>query len=191
MAKKIGGLEEDVLITGGLVVGGYLLIKNLLPNFFSDMGVSDADRSNLDNQQTTPAQTNIFNPGYQSSANWAVQNYDWSHFDTSTAYLQNAFNDYKHGNMSPTNPIYATMQIYYNLYPALIGHIMTGDQAGINAALNSITNKWQVGVIAELFADINNKDFWELLRNGAFPMRYGLNGTDLSAQLTRLNNLPE
>lgn len=191
MGKKIGGIEEDVIMTGGLLLGGYLLFKNIMPDFFPNLGISDSDRQNLDQQQTAPPANNLFNPGNELSANWAVQNYDWSHFDNSTDYIQSAYNDFKHGNMSPDSPIYKTFQIYYNLFKALVGHWISGDQAAIISALNSITNKWQVGIIAEMFADINGLDFWTQLRNGNFTMSYGLNGTDLSAAITRLNNLPD
>lgn len=191
MGKKINGIESDVIMTGGLLLGGYLLVKSILPDFFPNMGISNEDRQNLDQQQTTDPKNNLFNAGNEIAATWAVQNYDWSHFDNSTDYINAAFNDYKHGNMSPANPVYPTFQIYYNLYKALVGHLVSGDQQAIITALNSITNKYQVGVIAEMFEDINGLDFWTVLRTGSFPMAYGLNGTDLSAQVTRLNNLPD
>lgn len=193
MAKRIGDIEGDVITTGGLLLGGYFLVKNLFPSFLPNLGVSDADRQTLDAQQTSPA--NIFNSynGNPSYGAWAVQNFDFSHYgvDNSTDYLNAVYNDFIHGNLPPSSPLYPTIVIYYDLYKALIGHLYSGDQNAINAALNTITNKYQVGFISELFADINGQDFWSLLRNGQFTMLYGLNGADLATQVTRLNNLPD
>lgn len=189
--KRIGSIESDVIFTGGILLGGYFLVKQLLPDLLPNLGVSAADKLTLDQQQTTPDNQNIFNPDYPSATQFAVSNIDWSHYETSTDFYNALYLAYVHGDLSPSNPFYGTMQIYYALYKGLIGHLFDGDQSGVISALNSITNKWQLGIISELFADVNGQDFWSLLRNGQFTMIYGLNGTDLAAQVTRLNSLPE
>lgn len=187
--RKIGGIEEDVLITGGLVVGGYLLLKGVLPKF----GVSDADREQLDEQQTTAPVENIFKPEYRWSdgGDWLTQNIPWNQFETSDDYIVSAYRSYIDGQLSPDNQIYSTVQIYMELQHALIGKIFDGDQSDIITALNRITNKWQVSVISYFFMLINGVDLWDYLRNGSFIMIYGLNGADLAAAVRRLNNLPD
>jgi hypothetical protein len=189
--KKIGGIEEDVILTAGLVLGGYLLIKNFLPDLFPSLGVSAADKATLDAQQTTPDEQNVFNNSYPSAAQYATNNIDWSHYDNSADFYNALYSQFVAGNLQPTSPFYTIMQIYYALYKALIGHVFDADQGGVNAALNLITNKYQLGIIQEIFADVNGQDLWKLLRQGQWSEIYGLNGTDLAAQVTRLNNLPE
>ena len=191
MQKKIGGIEEDILITGGIVLGVYFAIRGVLPNLLPNLGVSAADKMTLDQQQTTPTVQNIFNSQYPSASQFALSNIDWSNYETSTDFYNALYETFVDGNLSPANPFYHIMQIYYALYKGLIGHIFDGDQDGINSALNQITNKYQLGIIQELFADVNGQDFWKLLRQGQFTEIYGLNGTDLAAQVTRLNALPE
>jgi hypothetical protein len=191
MAKKLGSIESDVIFTGSLLLGGYFLVKNMLPDLLPGLGLSPQDRMTLDQQQNLPITTNIFNPGYPSATAWATANYGWSQFDNSNDYLNAAYTAFIHGTLPVTDPIYPTMNIYYTLYKGLVGHLIDGDQSGIASALNAITNKWQVGIIADMFASINGQDFWHLLRYGQFTMIYGLNGTDLAAAVTRLNSLPE
>jgi hypothetical protein len=188
--KKVSGIESDVILTGGLVIGGYLLVKSFLPTF----NVSDQDKNVLDSQQTTDPEENPFNNyytpmlGYLDKVIPDLSAYD---ADTSDVAVFNAFVMFKHGNMSPDNPLYNTMAIYYGLYKALIGHLITGDQAAAMGYINQITSKAQCGFIAYLFKIVNGVEFWDVLRNGSFPMMYGLNGTDLSAATSRINNLPQ
>lgn len=188
MAKrKIGGLEEDAILTGGLVLGGWLLFKHIFPS----TQVSDADKQTLDEQQTTDSSANIFNAYSKASTDWSVSLPDWGGYSTWDDYLVSQYRNFLSGNMNPNDPFYQVMEIYMQLNNALIGHFYNGDQSGINNALNMITNQWQVGVLANIFLDINGVDLWSNLRNGSFVQVYGLNGADLASQVKRLNNLPD
>ena len=194
--KRIGSLQDDALITTGIIVGGYLLIKNILPSF----GISDQDKEILDNQQTLDPTDDIFSSESTAYSGWFVdEGFDLEHdFSVSTSmdlYLR-AYRQFLDGNLSPDNTLYPICLIYHNLHAAVIGHIFTGDQQAAMQALNSITNKWQVGAIAELWATEYGgfgtpSELYKNLRNGSWPMMYGINPSDLASQVTRLNNLPD
>jgi len=195
MAKKIAGIEQDVIVTGGLLVGGYFLVKNLLPDLLPNLGVSDADRSVLDTQQTQPDSLNIFSSNYPGANDYfnnvIFDQYEKYQVNNDTDYWNAVRRAYLNGQLSPTDPIYPIFQIYSGLESALIGHIISGNQDDINYYLNQITNKSQIGVLNSIFMDLNYHSFWDLLRKGWFTEMYGLNGTDLADQVRRLNNLPE
>ena len=200
--KKIGGIESDVIMTGGLLIGGYLLLRNVIPNFLPGGGVSDQDRQTLDSQATTDPQHNIFNTQSLPYSTWfnvasnGTDLFQQFGVDNSTDLYLKAYRSFLDGSLSPSSPLYAICAIYHNLHGAVTGHILTGDQQGAIDALNAITNKWQVGALSELWGDEYGgfgtpSDMFSVIRNGSWPMMYGLNGTDLAAQVTRLNNLPD
>lgn len=192
MPRKINGIEEDVIITGGVILAGYLAVKSFLPN----LGVSDSDKITLDQAQTESPTDSPFNAYYAGLPAWMTQNFDISGYDNSDDAVKGNYGDFIHGNMSPDNPVYPAYQIHHGLSNALTGHIITGDQDAAKAYLAQITSKGQCAFIAYIFANVNGLTvsadrFWSVLRNGTFPMIYGLNGTDLAAAVNRINNLPE
>jgi hypothetical protein len=199
MAKKLNGIEEDVLVTGGLFLVGYSLIRNALPSIFGS--VSPEDKQTLDEQQSDVSPDNVFSGISTSYQDW-FSNVETSLFDEfgvtdfPSLYLT-AYRAFLDGNLSPSNPLYLICQIYHQLHGAVTGHLYTGDQDAANQALNMITNKWQLGAISELWAyEAGNTwgdaaSFFKSIRNGSWPMIYGLNPADLAAQVRRLNNLPD
>ncbi len=198
--RKIGGLQEDVLLTGGLIAGGYLLLKNILPDFLPNLGISDEDRSILDNQQTQDGTSNIFSINYPAYSDWFLQNiierYPEFNAGDNTTFWNNVYYAYVHGQLSPTDKLYSIIQIFEGINKALIGHIYSGDQEALNFYLDQITNKWQVAALNDIFSSVVHgylfgADLYHTLRYGWFTEVYGLNGTDLARQITRLNNLPD
>ncbi len=194
--KRIGNIKDDALITTGVILVGYALVRNLLPSF----GVSDQDRETLDNQQTLDPVDNIFSTYSEPYAYWfgttGVDVENSFGVNTSMDMYLKAYRQFLDGELSPENPLYMVCLIYHNLHAAVTGHIFTGDQEAAIQALNSITNKWQVGAIAELWATEYGgfgtpAELYQNLRKGTFPMMYGINPTDLAAQVNRLNNLPD
>lgn len=185
--KKIGDIDEDLILTGGLVLGGWLLFKHIFPN----SQVSAADRQTLDDQQSAPAADNVFNAYSSQAGAYAASLPDWGGYDNFDDYLVAAYAAYTAGNLPSSHPLYSTLQIYAALNTALIGHFYNGDQSQINSALNQITSQGQLSIISNLFLDINGVDLWSELRNGSFIQAYGLNGTDLASQVKKLNSLPQ
>lgn len=195
MRRRIGDIESDVIFTGGVLVGGYFLVKKLLPDLLPNLGISDGDRATLDAQQNTPAGANVFDTNYPSAQSFFQDNlideYAAYNADDDTAFFAGVWRAFQDGNLATTDPVYPLMVIYHGLYNALVGHLISGNQDDINYYLNQITNKYQIGILQNMFQDINGLDLWQLLRRGWGTCLYGLNGTDLAAQVKRLNALPE
>ena len=194
--KRIGNIKDDALITTGVILVGYTLVRNLLPS----IGVSDEDRQTIDDQQTTDPADNIFSSYSDPYAYWfgttGVDIEGQFGVNSSMDMYLKAYRQFLDGDLSPDNPLYAICLIYHNLHAAVTGHIFTGDQEGALQALNLITNKWQVGAIAELWATEyggfgTQAELFQNLKKGTWPMLYGLNPADLAAQIRRLNNLPD
>lgn len=199
-AKRIGTIGDDALIIGGIFVIGYSLLRNDLPSIFGS--VSPEDKAALDNQQTLDPGENIFNVQSTPYTDWTVSNgglFDQMQqlgVDTNTDFYLKIYRDFLDGNLSPNNPMYLICQIYHLLHGAVTGHILTGDQDQANQALNMIANKWQLGAVADLWAIEYGgfgtpADLFLQIRNGSWPMQYGLNPSDLATQIRRLNNLPD
>lgn len=191
--KQIGGIESDVIFTGGILLGGYFLVKQLIPDLIPNIGVTDADRAVLDQQQTTDPTNDPFNSLYSGMLGYfdaVIPDMSKYQADTSDQAVFNAYTVFKHGGMSPDDPLYPTMVIYINLVKALVGHLITGDQQSANTYMHSITSKSQCAFISYLFDVINGKSLWEVLRNGIFPTIYGLNGADLATVTNYINSLP-
>jgi hypothetical protein len=197
--KRINGLEQDTVFAAALLGGGYLLLRNSLPSIFGS--VSPEDKAVLDSTQTDLTPDNIFlgtSTPYQdwfSNTEVSLLN-QFGVTDYPSMYLA-AYRAFLDGNLSPDNPLYLICVIYHQLHAAVTGHLFTGDQESAIQALGMITNKWQVGALSELWA-YEAGDAWgsanklfNSIRNGTIPMIYGLNPTDLAAQVNRLNNLPD
>lgn len=200
MAKrKINGLESDTVFAVTLLGGGYLLLRNSLPSLFNQ--VSPEDKATLDSVQSDTSTDNIFLGTSASYQQWfsPIEVSLFNQFgvtDYPSMYLA-AYRTFLDGNLSPDNPLYLICEVYHQLHAAVTGHLFTGDQDSANQALAMLTNKWQVGALSELWA-YEAGDAWgsanklfQSIRNGTIPMIYGLNPTDLAAQVNRLNNLPD
>lgn len=199
MSKRIGNIEEDALITGGIILAGYSLIRNLIPGLMGN--VSPEDRQTLDDQQSDSSPDNIFSTSSSAYDQWfsPVEVNLFNQFgvtDFETLYID-AYRQFLDGNLPTSSPLYLVCQVYHDLHAAVTGHLVSGDQDAANAALNMITNKWQVGAIANLWSYYQGSafgsaaDMFKTIRNGSWPMQYGLNAADFASQVKRLNNLPD
>lgn len=200
MAKrKINGIESDAVFAITILGGGYLLLRHSLPPLFNNE--TPEDRAALDDQQTADPTDNIFDTAYpaylQNRAQLMLPLMQQFGVDNTRDVYLTAYRMFLDGNLTPDNSLYQICLIYHQLTAAVSGHIFTGDQEAANQALNMITNKWQLGAITELWQDevgnawFNGGNFWHVLRYGTWPMIYGLNPSDLAAQVKRLNNLPD
>lgn len=199
MSKKVAGLQDDVLVTGGIILVGYSLVRNLIPGLMGN--ISPEDRQTLDDQQSDQSPDNVFSVTSSAYDQWfsPIETSLFSEFnvtDFESLYI-NAYRQFLSGDLPTSSPLYPICQIYHELHSAVTGHLVSGDQDAANQALNMITNKWQVGAIANLWAYYQGSafgsaaDMFRTIRNGTWPMQYGLNAADFASQVKRLNNLPD
>lgn len=192
MGRRVNGIEDDALILGGIAVGGYFLLKNVLPDF----GASPAEKQAIQNQETLDPSENVFSSQSQVYRDWTIDNLDFNGYDSTTSLYQQLRDMYFQANSEPTTamgvlgPVVAWGE---SLYEDLTGFIMPNSVNDAVYILNQIQHKWQVGAIDEYLIDNYGFDvsLWNLLHRGAGFTVKGLNATDLVNAINRLNNLPD
>lgn len=190
MAKKIGSLDEDLILVGAISVGGFFLLKKILPDF----GATPEEKQAIQNQAALPAQNNIFSPEYTPYTDWFSTNATWQGYDTSTQFYQGLAKMYydNNGAVSPAMGVMADVVGWSeSLYGDLSGFILPNNLTDAVYVLNQVQKGWQVAAIAEYLADVYNVNLWDMLTTGAGLTVKGMGATDLVAAINRLNNLPD
>jgi hypothetical protein len=190
MAKKIGSLDEDLILVGAIGVGGFFLLKKILPDF----GATPEEKQAIQNQAALDPPHNIFTPEYQPYVDWFNVNATWQGYTTSTEFYQGLAKMYYDNNaaISPAMGVMANVVGWAeSLYGDLSGFILPNNLTDAIYILNQVQYGWQVGAIAEYLADVYNVNLWDMLSTGAGLTVKGLGSTDLVAAINRLNNLPD
>lgn len=190
MARKINGLDEDLILVGAIGIGGFFLMKKILPDF----GATPEEKQTIQNQAATAPADNIFNSEYQPYVDWFSANATWQGYDTSTQFYQGLAKMYYDNNAAITPAMGVMANIVgwsESLYGDLSGFILPNNLTDAIYVLNQIQTGWQVGAIAEYLADVYNVNLWDMLSTGAGLTVKGLGATDLVTAINRLNNLPD
>lgn len=190
MARKIGSLDEDLILVGAIGVGGFFLLKKILPDF----GATPEEKQAIQNQAALPAKDNIFSADYEPYTDWFIQNATWQGYDTSTQFYQGLAKMFYDNNaaITPSMGIMANVVGWAeSLYGDLSGFILPNNLADATYVLNQIQTGWQVGAIAEYLLDVYQVNLWDMLSTGAGLTIKGLGSSDLVAAINRLNNLPD
>ena len=72
MAKRIGDVDQDLITTGGLVIGGFFLVRYILKSL--NIGVDPADVATIQAAQTAAPAGNPFNPQFNPFVDLYNQN---------------------------------------------------------------------------------------------------------------------
>jgi hypothetical protein len=189
MVRKVGGIESEIITTAGLVVVGIFGIKYVMSAF----GSSPEDQQAIQNQQSTAANQNPFNPQFQPFLDWwkQTQPSDLSVSD-GMASLQQAGDD---GTLQPVLP--GSLGTIYGLAETLRSALSVWNwRVDINAVF-SVFSQLQTQVqCASLAAYVNyifQKDLLTWLHYGgsAIPMiPNGLSDAQVAIIIKQVNALP-
>jgi hypothetical protein len=185
MAKKIAGIEEDVLLLGALGVGGYLLYTKIF-----GAPVSQADSNSVNNVFTTPDAQNPFSYNYQYSLyaqNPGTYGQAWW-----ITLAQNYANLYSAG----TNPSGVSGVYNYVTWGEQIRScygFFSIDFNTLQSIFQAVSSQADVANIASYLYFTHNISLWQLLANGtgsSFSLVGGLSTTNLAAIVNEVQALP-
>lgn len=185
MQRKIGGIEEDVILLAGLGLGGYLLFTHFFPG-----GPSQQDSNSVNTIYTTPDANNPFsmnfkyslfaqNPGTYNQA-W------WINLGQQSANLLN-----NGQNPADVSGVYNYITLGELLRSAF--GIFTIDFNTIQSVFQSVASQADVSNIAAYLYFAHGINLWNLLSNATgsnFTITGGLNTTQLAQIVNEVNNLP-
>lgn len=190
MARKINGIEEDIILTGGLLFGGYLLVKHIFPGLFDD-GADEAAKQDIADTMNLNGVVNPWNIHYQYSLyGQAPNSYGLSFWQS---VQQGAFGDVAPGvvmNLQDANTdgVY-NYAVQGELIESAFGLIFS-DQATINNAFSNLHTKADVSNVAAYLYFMHGDDLLNLLQNGKGVFT-GLGSAALANLITQVNNLPD
>jgi hypothetical protein len=185
MRKKVGAIEDDVLILAGLGIGGYLLYQKIFAP------PSQQDTNTVTALATTPTQNNPFNYQYK----YGLYAKDPSTYNQQWWYnLVVQYTGMVNANQNPAGVSgvynYVTWGgIIYNAFG-----VFTIDLNAIESVIQAVHSQADISNIAAYLFFIDNIDLYALLSQGTgagITIRSGLSTSDLATVINSVNNLPE
>jgi hypothetical protein len=185
MQKKIGSIEEDVILIGGLGVAAVFGIKYILASF----GASDDEKNKVQDQaNTTPAQ-NPFSPSFQPFLNY------WSINQTPGISVQDGMQQfyalYQQGTAS--GEAFQIAQWADTLSSALSVWNWKTDVNAVFSVFNQMISQTQCAALAAYVSYNFNKDLLQWLHYGGSAIPWFPNGLSISQVaiiVSEVNSLP-
>lgn len=177
---------EKLLVSGGLILAGYLLVVKPLMN---TLGIDPADQAKVDQQTNTPAADNPFSPTFQPFVDNFTQNQGGG--VTIPQAMQAVYADFQAGNLQPGNAL--QLATWADTLKSSLGWFFAPDINAILSVFTQMSNKTQCAALAAYCAYNFNKDLlhWLYYGSSIIPaIPYGLSEAQLAIIVTEVNNLP-
>lgn len=180
--KKIGEIDGDLILVGGLVLGGFLLLKPIVDKL---SGNSEDDKTVTD-VTTLPAEQNPFSINYQYSL------YGMAPSAYGQAFYQNlqqtVFNTPGINQTSGIYNIATQAEILENAFSAF-----WETDSDVQAVFDNLGSKADVSNIAAYLYFVHGEDLYNLLLNGKgfIPfLNRGLSTSSMAKIINQVNSLP-
>lgn len=184
---RVGDIEGDVVLVGGLVLGFFLVAKPLLDQF----GADPADVATINTQKTAQPSANCFS--YQFTP--FVQNFNAhpSYNDDGSVMTMQQFFQVVKANNDAGQPLLIDgsiniAQLGENLRSALSAWVVATDSTEVFAVFANFYNQTQVASLAAYLAFNYNQDLLTALTGSLF--KTGLSTSDLALLIREMSALP-
>jgi hypothetical protein len=188
MSRKrlISGIEDDALVTVGIVAAGYfLVVKPIL----STLGLDDNSKQTLSAVDATQPDENPFSWQYQPyqdfyNNEWAnpglTEQQNWQQVKAIAQSNPGALD-------AVTNAVYTWGETINNAFGFFLGYV---DEDNVVAVFNQIPSKVMVSAVSDYIYSNYQQDLWSLIKNGHWYNLAGLHPQGLVTIVTRVNSLP-
>jgi hypothetical protein len=203
MKNKVNGLEDDAIVTGVIIVGGFFLVKKL----FGGLGAAtQQDISDVNSQLSVAPAANPFNANFQPLLD-AWNNDPMLGSDGTPLALTNVLQQIKQiGDTGTLSPGIFTISgldasVLYNLAEqiesALTGfHFVSSDGSAVQSIFSQITTQTECAAISAYLLVNYGQDLLTLLNNMGYTFRTivmgdGVPANVLAAIIKQINSLPQ
>lgn len=190
MAKRIGEIDEDIIIGGVLLAGAYFFIIKPLMSTFGD---DPADTNTVNTQTNKDATDNPFDPNFFPFLDWFNTTQSSSDIQGYMADIQQKYLYHNPQPLDPNSLPYKAAKAAEDLITALQWINFTPDTDTVISTFNQVTSQVEVGFIAAYINYNYSKDLLHFLRYGgnlfaAFPN--GVTEAQLAQIINKVNALP-
>lgn len=188
MQKKIGAIEDDVLLIGGMAIGGILLVKYIGATF----GTDPANQQKYDAKESIAPASNPFNPNFQPFLDyWQLnQPAGLTVLDGMLQIEQLGDSD----GLDPGSQAQLTYQWAKTLESALSVWNWRVDTNAVLSVFNQMSTQVQCAALAAYVTYVLNKDLLHWLHYGGSAIPFipnGLSVDQIAIIINQVDAMPQ
>lgn len=188
--RRIGDIEEDVIIGGLLLGGAYFFVVKPLMNAF---GVDPADSNTVNQQANTGSDNNPFDPAFQPFIDFYTANQPDISLPEYCKAIQKMYLYHDPEPLIEGTSAYNTAMWGENLHYALNWWNLTPDTDAVKAIFNQVTSQVEVAALSAYMAYNYQKDLLHYIHFGGNLLAWipnGLTEAETAQIVNRVNSLP-